>query len=201
MEENRRLEVQWRGLLLFAYLVAFLPIVLGGNPSRAQSTIRDKQMPETLAITISVPPLIRSCSHPYVSIKAEITNIGSEDVAIDKVGLRYRLSLRKSRASREGGSSRESTIQGDYGPLKPNEDSYVVLKPGQSYKAKIQLPLEPDFFDDAGEYKLILTYGQFRDYMYFGVPLVQGTVSSQESAFQIGFCNRRGTRGHRRLGR
>jgi len=131
----------------------------------------------------------RACSETCVVIEASLTNTSSEDVAIDTVGMRYEINIRKFIDSPTGGSVQTMTKRGDYGPGQYNNSTYRVLKAGETYSTTLNFPLTDKFFRGKGSYKITFTYGQFREYVFQGAKLFKGTVESKALDFSVVACS------------
>jgi hypothetical protein len=138
----------------------------------------------------------KDCTQPCLVVEASLTNTSSEALAIDTVGLQYLIEIRKFISLPSGGSEEVMTKRGDYGPDQYNENTYRVLKAGDTYRTTINLPLTDKFFQRKGAYEIKFTYGQFRDYSFDGVKLFKGTIESSQLEFN---CNSRRTRTSRRI--
>jgi hypothetical protein len=130
-------------------------------------------------------PVNKVCSQSCVTIEASLTNTSSEDVAIDTVGLRCQMEIRKFTSLPTGGSVQVMTKRGDCGPGQYNDITYRVLKAGETYRTTLNLPLEDKFFHGKGSYKITFTYGQFREYVFQSVKLFKGTVESNSMDFSV----------------
>jgi len=138
----------------------------------------------------------KDCTQPCLVVEASLTNTSSEAIAIDTVGLQYLIEIRKFTSLPNGGSEEMMSKLGDYGPDQYNENTYRVLKAGDTYRTTINLPLTDKFFQRKGAYEIKFTYGQFRDYSFDGVKLFKGTIESSQLEFN---CNSRRTRTSRRI--
>jgi len=125
----------------------------------------------------------KNCTQPCLVVEASLTNTSSESLAIDTVGLQYLIEIQKHISLPSGGSEAVMTKRGDYGPDQYNENTYKVLKAGDTYRTTINLPLMDKFFQGKGTYEIKFTYGQFRDYSFNGVKLFKGTIESSELEF------------------
>ena len=126
-----------------------LAIVFAGT--LVQSAQQDKPQSD-LRMTLSSKSLML-CLGSSLPLDLEIANLGDREVKIDKVDLWNRFSYGFSGRDGSGrGGGRGSSCNHCRG-------NYVVLQPGGRYESSFEFPLD-DFFKDAGEYTLKMTYEQ-----------------------------------------
>ena len=128
-----------------------------------------------------------ACFGRSLKVQAELVNESDEKVGVDVKTIWYQLSLNffsvgPSRNNPDGsGSGRTSggslTKVRDGGPNYEGE--YLILSPGESYKASRTIKLDDEFFNNVGSYRLKVTYGQFLDASFEGQPVWKGTVESK----------------------
>lgn len=129
-----------------------------------------------------VEPKQRVCPKSTIKVEVIVTNISDGDTAIDLNGLYYQT---KFIATFELLKMRLSTA--DSGPHPKTK--FVILKSKQTYKTSISFPLNDQFFDSLGVYKMSIGYGQFAKDNYQGVPAFNGGVTSNDISFEITPCD------------
>jgi hypothetical protein len=154
------------------------------GPVLSQTT--NSTSPLSLALTTSTA---RLCAGTPLLVQADLTNDSKDKIVIDLKGLWYQISFRAFRSSGNRSSARSRTSLGDGGPRY--EGNYLVLDPGESYKASQTFKLDDEFFNDAGSFEISVTYGQFLSTAFGGVPVWRGSVNSDEMGFKIVRCSKR----------
>lgn len=123
-----------------------------------------------------------------LTIEGELINTGSERLAIDTRMLWYKSHFSSSRIKSNGGEIASMETIGDPGTEAPGLDVYLILDPGQSYKASTNFTLKNKFFRKPGRYTVRLTYGQFHEGSTGDVKLFSGAVSSNQISFDLTLC-------------
>lgn len=136
------------------------------------------------------------CVGESLKVEAELVNASDEQIVIDVKTIWYRLAFNffragSSRTNPDGSGSGTNTggsltRVGDAGPHYEGE--YLVLSPGESYKASRNIELDDEFFKSPGSYHLKVTYGQFLDAVFQEEIVWKGTVESEELNFKIVSC-------------
>jgi hypothetical protein len=190
--EERRTNRNSRLLIEFTMIFALgigtaivAQTVYAASQEQSKSDIKKHTTPLTFRIELSRK---KRCQESCVAVTAEVVNESDEALAIDTNGLRYQIALDKLRTLPQGSTSRSLTMQGDYGPDQYNEATYKVLGPRESYKQTFSIPFAGEFFNDTGNYRFSVTYGQFREFRFKGAKLFKGTVKSNEIDFFIQRC-------------
>lgn len=176
------------GLLLF-FSLSSVP-----NASNRAAPQTLKELPPLKLKLITTTPAV--CFGGALKLKAELVNESNERVAIDVNTVWYEVSFRffregPSQTNPDGsGSGRNKggslTQVGDPGPNY--EGKYLVLGPGESYKATNTLKLDDQFFKSPGDYRMKVAYGQFLDKTSDDLSVWRGTVESNELNFKINGC-------------
>jgi len=117
---------RYLSLVLCGALVIIWPVL--GKTHKAQSVIATTTPASGSPLLFKTVTPGRACSETCVVIEASLTNTSREDVAIDTVGLRYEINIRKFIDSPTGGSVQSMTKRGDYGPGQYNNSTYRVRK-------------------------------------------------------------------------
>ncbi len=170
-------------------IIVILSIILLFTCKAGVFASQSKQdVPFTVLVTVSPDEV---CKGKTLSVKLEVINTSDKNIAIDKRSLRHRLVVERLQSESAEFSGGVLNIRGFTAPSSPSEGDYVVLAPKESYGITLALPLEEEFFQKAGLYRIIATYGQFRSLVYKGVPLFKGSVSSSGKEFKIINCDRK----------
>jgi len=129
-----------------------------------------------------------ACLGSKTTIEGELINVGNERVAIDRRMLWYKSHFGSSSLTPSGGEITSMETIGDPGPEAAGQDVYLVLDPGQSYKASSDFTLKKKFFRRPGRYTVRLTYGQFHEGSVHDVALFNGVVTSNQLTFDLAVC-------------
>jgi hypothetical protein len=149
--------------------------------------------PLRLKLTTTTPAL---CFGASLKVEAELVNESKEKVAIDVKTIWHQVSFKlfrsgPSRTNPDGGGSGRNTggsktIVGDTGPNYEGE--YLILSPGESYKASRTIKLDDEFFNSPGTYSMKVSYGQFLDKSLEGITVWKGSVESNILNFKVTSC-------------
>lgn len=187
MERNLR-NPEWNTKLWLGLTVG-VSLLLGSSSSHLGAAIT--QSPASpLVFRIAVKP--KNCRGSSLTVDAELINQGSESVAIDRRMSWYRSMFKYSTIASDGRIKGEiKTSNGDFGEAARDGSDYLILQPGQSYKASRSFSIEDEFFNSAETFSVQMTYGQFFEASTNQIPLFIGTVKSNEVEFKVTNCKRK----------
>jgi hypothetical protein len=136
------------------------------------------------------------CSGAPFKIEAELVNESKEKVAVDVKTIWHQISFTlfrrgSSHANSDGGGSGRNaggskTIVSDAGPNY--QGGYLILSPGEVYKATRIIKLDDGFFSSPGAYNMKVSYGQFMDKSFEGIILWKDSIESNILNFKMANC-------------
>jgi len=171
-------------------VIAVTSLLLGGFSNDARATI-PQSTTSPLVFRIELKPKI-PCRGSSLIVNAELINRGNESVAIDRRLVWYRSTFKYSTFGSDGRIKGEiKTANGEFGEAAKDGSDYLILQPGQSYKASRSFKLDDEFFNSAKVFSVQMTYGQFSKTSTDQLPLFIGTVGSNEVEFKVSNCKRK----------
>lgn len=182
MEPNQNHSTQLALGMIFALAL------IGGAFSNKLSASVPQTVTSPLEFRISMKPKM-PCRGRSVVLKAKMVNRSSESIAIDRRLVWYRSTFKYSTLESDNSiKGKIRTAIGDFGTISKDEDVYIILRPGQSYRASRSFALDEDFFGSERTFTVQMTYGQFLKPRTDGLPLFVGAVDSNAVEFKVANC-------------
>ncbi len=161
----------------------------------SNSSNADNQAAPPLRLKLTTATPVR-CPGASLQVRAGLINESNGTIAIDVKYFWRRVSFNffrsESSQTNPDGSGTGSntggylTKVGDGGP--DYEGEYIVLGPGESYKASRTIKLDDEFFNSLASYTMKVSYGQFLDRSFEGVAVWKGSVESNSLNFKLVRC-------------
>ena len=139
-----------------------------------------------LELRINIPQK-RVCAGEHLEIDIKLTNKGKKPVVIDTGSIGYVTTFTWTAESSDRlESGMLSSIAGQGPDFKP---SFIILRHGETYQKTGIVVLDNAIFGSARVFRMTITYGQFRKFVFESIPVWRGTVDSNKVPLTIEKCS------------